>query len=38
MITTPGMLEEYAARAKVRGSFFNTEKTVRTVELILEKL
>lgn len=32
MLITPGMLEDYAKRAKERGKKFSKEKTVRTVE------
>lgn len=35
MITTPGMLEDYAKRAKERGKEFSTEKTVNAVEEML---
>ncbi len=38
MISTPGLLEEYAKRAKERGKFFNKEKTVKAVEVMFEKL
>lgn len=38
MITTPGMLEDYAKRAKNRGKEFSTEKTVRAVEKMFEGL
>lgn len=32
MLTTPGMLEDYASRALERGKRFSTEKTVQAVE------
>ena len=32
MLTTPGMLDDYAKRAKERGKEFSTEKTVKAVE------
>lgn len=38
MLTTPGMLEDYAARAKERGKYFSTENTVKAVENMLEGL
>ena len=38
MLTTPGMLEDYAKRAKERGKEFSTEKTVRAVEKMFEEL
>lgn len=38
MLTTPGMLDDYAARAKERGKFFSTEKTVKAVEEMLISL
>ncbi len=38
ILTTPGMLEDYAARAKERGKYFSTENTVRAVENMLESL
>lgn len=38
MLTTPGMLEDYAKRAKERGKFFSTENTVKAVENMLESL
>lgn len=38
MLTTPGMLEDYAQRAKQRGKEFSTEKTVRAVEDMLLNL
>ena len=38
MITSDGMLEDYANRAKERGKSFSTEKTVRAVEKMFEGL
>ena len=38
MLTTPGMLEDYAKRAKERGKEFSTEKTVKAVEKMFERL
>lgn len=38
MLTTPGMLEDYAKRAKERGKEFSTEKTVKAVEKMFEEL
>lgn len=38
MLTTPGMLEDYAKRAEERGKFFSTENTVKAVENMLESL
>lgn len=38
MLTTPGMLEYYAERAKERGKKFSTEKTVKAVEKMLLSL
>lgn len=38
MLTTPGMLEDYAKRAKERGKEFSTEKTVMAVEEMLFSL
>ena len=38
MLTTPGMLEDYAKRAAERGKFFSTENTVKAVENMLESL
>lgn len=38
MLTTPNMLEEYAAKAKERGKAFSTEKTVKAVEKMLDSL
>lgn len=38
MLTTPGMLEDYAERAKERGKKFSTEKTVKAVEKMFEEL
>ena len=38
MLITPGMLEDYAQRAKQRGKEFSTEKTVRAVEDMLLNL
>lgn len=38
MLTTPGMLEDYAKRAEQRGKEFSTEKTVRAVEKMFEEL
>lgn len=35
MLTTPGLLEAYAAKAKERGKAFSTEKTVKAVEEML---
>lgn len=35
MVTEADMLEDYAKRAKERGKFFSTEKTVRAVEKML---
>lgn len=32
MLTTPGMLDDYAKRAKERGKYFNTETTTKAVE------
>lgn len=38
MLTTPGMLEDYAKRAKERGNEFSTEKTVKEVQKMFEEL
>lgn len=38
MLTTPGMLEEYAKKALERGKEFSTEKTVKAVEDMLLSL
>ena len=38
MLTTPGMLVDYKQRAKERGKFFSTEKTVQAVENMFENL
>lgn len=38
MLTTPDLLEAYAAKAKERGKAFSTEKTVKAVEEMLESL
>ena len=38
MLTTPGMLDDYAKRAKERGKYFNTETTTKAVEKMLESL
>lgn len=38
MLTIPGILEDYAERAKRRGKKFSTEKTVRAVEEMFEGL
>lgn len=38
MLTTPNLLEAYAAKAKERGKAFSTEKTVIAVEEMLESL
>lgn len=38
MLTTPDLLEAYAAKAKERGKAFRTEKTVKAVEEMLESL
>ena len=38
MLTTPGMLEDYAQKAKERGKYFNTENTTKAVESMLEEL
>ena len=38
MLTTPGMLEVYAKRAKERGKEFSTEKTVKAVEEMFTRL
>lgn len=38
MLTTPGMLEDYAKRAEDRGKFFSTENTVKAVENMLINL
>ena len=35
MLTTPNLLEAYAAKAKERGKAFSTEKTVKAVEEML---
>lgn len=35
MITAPGLLEQYAAKASERGKVFSTEKTVKAVEYML---
>lgn len=38
MLTTPDLLEAYAAKAKERGKAFSTEKTVKAVEEMLSAL
>lgn len=38
ILTTPGMLEDYAQRAAERGKFFSTEKTVMAVEQMFENI
>ena len=38
MLTTPGSLSHYRSKAKERGYFFSTERTVRAVENMLESL
>ena len=38
MLTAPGKLEHYRQKARERGAFFSTEKTVRAVEEMLEGL
>lgn len=38
MLTTPDLLDAYAAKAKERGKAFRTEKTVKAVEEMLESL
>lgn len=38
ILTTPDLLEAYAAKAKERGKAFSTEKTVKAVEEMLESL
>ena len=38
ILTTPGMLEDYAKRAEERGKAFSTEKTTIGVEFMLKKL
>lgn len=38
MLTTPGMLEDYAKRAQERGKYFSTENTTQAVESMLESL
>lgn len=38
ILTTPGMLEDYAKRAEERGKYFSTENTVKAVENMLESL
>ena len=38
ILTTPDLLETYAAKAKERGKAFSTEKTVKAVEEMLESL
>lgn len=38
MLTTPGMLEDYAKRARERGKIFSTEKTVEAAEDMLLNL
>ena len=38
MLTTPDLLEAYAAKAKERGKVFSTEKTVKAVEEMLLSL
>ena len=35
ILTTPGMLEDYAKRAEERGKYFSTENTTRAVERFL---
>ncbi|MBR3988362.1 MAG: glycosyltransferase [Clostridia bacterium] len=38
MISTPGMLEDYAKRAEERGKYFSTENTVKAVERMFDSL
>lgn len=38
MLTTEGMLEDYANRASERGKYFSTEKTTKAVEKMLMEL
>lgn len=38
MLTEPGMLEDYAKRAKERGKSFSTEKTVKAVEKMFDRI
>lgn len=38
MLTEPGMLEDYAKRAKERGKSFITEKTVKAVEKMFDRI
>lgn len=38
ILTTPDLLDAYAAKAKERGKAFSTEKTVKAVEEMLESL
>ena len=38
MLTEPGMLEYYAKRAKERGKSFSTEKTVKAVEKMFDRI
>ncbi len=38
MLTTPGMLEDYAEKAKERGKYFDTESTTKAVEDMIERL
>lgn len=38
MLTTPGMIEDYAERAEERGKEFSTEKTVKAVEEMFTRL
>ena len=38
ILTTPGMLEDYAKRAEERGKYFSTENTTKAVEDMLESL
>ena len=38
MLTTPDLLDAYAAKAKERGKAFSTEKTVKAVEEMLSAL
>lgn len=38
ILTTPGMLEDYAKRAEERGKYFSTENTTKAVEKMLESL
>ena len=38
ILTEPGLLDHYKKRARVRGEFFSTEKTVRAVEKLLDSI